>query len=361
MLTSYGWSETLQDDFAPYSAEGLVPARILIQHRGGYRLVTEAGETDGLASGRLLKTTSEADRPATGDWVAGEERDGQFLVQHLLPRKTAFLRKAAGPRGGAQVVAANADVALLVASLNSDLNLRRMERYLATTYESGAQPVIVLTKADLAEGGPEGLDETVAEVEAIAFGAPVVAISSKTGFGLETLMAQLPPGQTAVLLGSSGAGKSTLLNALAGEERMDTGAIREADERGRHTTTHRELVLMPYGGLILDTPGMRELALWDASAGVSEAFEDVEDLAAQCKFSDCRHGNEPGCAVRGAIQSGDLPESRWLAYQKLQAEVAFEKRKEDPQLALQNKRLWITRHKAAKVRMKAKRGAVDDG
>jgi ribosome biogenesis GTPase len=358
LLTSYGWSETLQDDFAPYAAQGLVPARILIQHRGGYRLVTQAGETDGLASGRLLKTTSEADRPATGDWVAGEERDGHFVVQHLLPRKTAFIRKASGPRGGAQVVAANADVALLVASLNSDLNLRRMERYLATTYESGAQPVIVLTKADLAEG----LEETIAEVEAIAFGAPVVAISSKTGFGLEALLAYLPAGQTAVLLGSSGAGKSTLLNALAGEERMDTGAIREADERGRHTTTHRELVLMPYGGLILDTPGMRELALWDAGAGVSEAFEDVEELAAQCKFGDCRHGAEPGCAVRAAIEAGDLPEERWLAYQKLQAELAFEKRKEDPQLALQTKRLWITRNKAAKMRMKAKRGGtVDEG
>ena len=357
MLTQYGWSETLQNAFAPHAAEGLTAARILIQHRGGYRLITEAGETDGLASGRLLKTTSEADRPATGDWVAGEVRDGQFLVQHLLPRSTAFIRKASGPRGGAQVVAANADTALLVASLNSDLNLRRLERYLATAYESGAQPVIVLTKADLAEG----LDAAVAEVETIAFGAPVVAISSKTGFGLDALMAHLPPGRTAVLLGSSGAGKSTLLNALAGEEKMDTGEIREADERGRHTTTHRELVLMPYGGLILDTPGMRELALWDAGGGVSEAFEDVEDLAGQCKFSDCRHGNEPGCAIRAAIAAGDLPEDRWLAYQKLQAELAFEKRKEDPRLALVTKRLWITRHKAAKVRMKAKRGAVDEG
>ena len=354
MLTSYGWSEKLQDDFAPYAAEGLIPARILIQHRGGYRLITEQGEMDGLASGRLIKTSSEVERPAAGDWVAGELRDGQFLVQRVLPRATAFVRKAIS-RGGAQVVAANADVALLVASLNSDLNLRRLERYLATTYESGAQPVIVLTKADLATD----VDAAVAEVEAIAFGAPVLAISSKTGQGLDALREHLPPGRTAVLLGSSGAGKSTLLNALAGEERMDTGAIREADERGRHTTTHRELVLMPYGGLILDTPGMRELGMWDASGGVSTAFEDVEELAAQCKFSDCSHGNEPGCAVQAAIASGDLPEDRWLAYQKLQAELAFEKRKEDPQLALANKRKWISIHKAGRARMKAKR-EVDD-
>lgn len=359
-LTTYGWSDALQDAFAPYAAQGLIPARILIQHRGGYRLITPEGETDGLATGRLLKTTSEADRPATGDWVAGDMQGDQFVVQHLLPRATAFIRKASGPRGGAQVVAANADVALLVASLNSDLNLRRLERYLATTYESGAQPVIVLTKADLAEGR---LDDLVAEVETIAFGAPVIAISSKTGFGLEALREHLPPGRTAVLLGSSGAGKSTLLNALAGEERMDTGAIREADERGRHTTTHRELVLMPYGGLILDTPGMRELGLWDAGSGVSEAFEDVEALAAQCRFSDCGHANEPGCAVRAAIESGDLPAERWLAYQKLQAELAFEKRKEDPREALANKRLWISRHKAGRARMKEKRRPVggDDG
>jgi len=357
LLTSYGWSEKLQDDFAPYAAEGLAPARILIQHRGGYRLITETGETDGLASGRLLKTTSEAERPATGDWVAGEVRDDQFLVHHLLPRSTAFIRKASGSRGGAQVVAANADVALLVASLNSDLNLRRLERYLATTYESGAQPVIVLTKADLATD----VDEAVAEVEAIAFGAPVLAISSKTGQGLDALREHLQPGRTAVLLGSSGAGKSTLLNALAGEERMDTGAIREADERGRHTTTHRELVLMPYGGLILDTPGMRELGMWDSSGGVSTAFEDVEDLAAQCKFSDCQHGNEPGCAIQAAIASGDLPEERWEAYRKLRAELAFEKRKEDPHAALVNKRLWITRHKAGRAQMKAKRRGIDEG
>ncbi len=354
MLTSYGWSQRLQDDFAPYAAQGLIAARILIQHRGGYRLITEDGEMDGLASGRLIKSSTEAERPAAGDWVAGEMRDGQVFVQHVLPRATAFIRKAIS-RGGAQVVAANADVALLVASLNSDLNLRRLERYLATTYESGAQPVIVLTKADLA---PD-VEALVAEVEAIAFGAPVLAISSKTGQGLDALRRHLPPGRTAVLLGSSGAGKSTLLNALAGEERMDTGAIREADERGRHTTTHRELVLMPYGGLILDTPGMRELGMWDASGGVSTAFEDVEDLAGQCKFSDCRHGNEPGCAIQAAIASGALPQERWLAYQKLQAELAYEHRREDPKAALENKRKWISIHKVGRARMKAKRG--DDG
>jgi len=358
-LTAYGWNERLQTDFAPYAAEGLIPGRIVMTQRGGYRLITEAGEIEARATGQLMKAAADAERPTAGDWVAIEPRPGETtaLVHHVLPRRTVFIRKASGSRGGAQVVAANVDVTLLVASLNSDLNLRRLERYLATTYESGADPVIVLTKADLAED----VAAAVAEVETIAFGAPVLAVSSKTGQGLEALFDHLTPGRTAVLLGSSGAGKSTLLNALAGEEKMDTGVIREADERGRHTTTHRELVLLPSGGLILDTPGMRELGLWEADAGVSTAFGDVEALAAQCRFGDCTHGREPGCAVRAAIQAGDLPEDRWRAYEKLQAELAFERRKEDPRAAQENRKLWISRHKSARVWMKQKRGGLEDG
>jgi ribosome biogenesis GTPase / thiamine phosphate phosphatase len=354
VLTQYGWSAELQDQFQPYAAEGLAPGRIVVTQRGGYRLITEDGEVDARASGTLLKSSSEAERPTTGDWVAIEPRtgEGNALVRAMLPRKTAFIRKAAGARGGAQVVAANVDTAFLVASMNSDLNLRRLERYLSTAYESGADPVVVLTKADLVQD----VAAIVAEVETIAFGAPVLAISSKTGQGLEAIAAHLPPGRTAVLLGSSGAGKSTLLNALAGEERMDTGVIREADERGRHTTTHRELVLLPSGGLILDTPGMRELGLWDASAGVSTAFEDVETLAGQCRFSDCTHAREPGCAIRVAIESGELPEARLRAYEKLQAELAYERRREDPRAAQENKKLWISRHKSARAWIKQKRG-----
>jgi ribosome biogenesis GTPase len=252
-------------------------------------------------------------------------------------------------------VAANVDTALLVASLNADLNLRRLERYLAVTYESGARPVIVLTKADLTED----VDALVAEVEGVAFGVPVLAMSARTGQGLDALAAHLPPGETAVLLGSSGAGKSTLLNALAGAELMATGAIREDDARGRHTTTHRELVRLPSGALILDTPGMRELGLWDAGAGVSSTFEDIEELAADCRFADCRHDGEPGCAVRAAIAAGDLAEERLRAYEKLQAELAYEHRREDPRAAAENRKLWISRHKAARAWMKQKRGGPD--
>lgn len=358
MLKSYGWSDALQDDFASYAAEGLVPGRIIIQQRGGYRVITDAGEIDARATGALMRDSAESERPAVGDWVALEARPGETtaLVHAVLPRKTAFIRKASGTRGGAQVVAANADVAFLVASLNSDLNLRRLERYLATTYESGAAPIVVLTKADLIEDAAAA----VAEVQAIAFDAPVLAISSKTGAGLDALAVHLPPGRTAVLLGSSGAGKSTLLNALAGEERMDTGAIREADERGRHTTTHRELVLLSSGGLILDTPGMRELGLWNADEGVAAVFDDVEALAGRCRFSDCKHRNEPGCAVRAAIETGELAPERLAAYEKLQAELAYEHRREDPRAAVENKKLWISRHKAARTWMKQKRGGPGD-
>jgi ribosome biogenesis GTPase len=352
-LSSYGWSDALQNDFTSHAADGLIPGRIIVQQRGGYRVITDDGEIDARASGTLLKSATDADRPAAGDWVALEARPGETLalVHAVLPRKTAFIRKASGTRGGAQVVAANVDVAFLVASLNSDLNLRRLERYLATTYESGADPVVVLTKADLVDD----VEAAVTEVEAIAFGAPVLATSSKTGAGLDALAVHLPPGRTAVLLGSSGAGKSTLLNALAGEERMDTGAIREADERGRHTTTHRELVLLPSGGLILDTPGMRELGLWNADEGVSAVFDDVEALAAQCRFSDCKHRREPGCAVRAALETGELSPDRLAAYEKLQAELAYEHRREDPRAAQENKKLWASRHKAARAWMKQKR------
>jgi ribosome biogenesis GTPase len=355
LLNSYGWSEGLQHDFEPFAARGLVPGRIAIQHRSGYRLVTEAGEIDARASRRLMDSAAEIERPATGDWVAAEARDGAVLVQHVLPRSSAFVRRASGPRGGAQVVAANVDVAFLVSSLNGDLNLRRLERYLATAYESGARPVIVLTKADLSET----VADQVAQVEAIAFDTPVLPLSSRTGEGLDALAEHLQPGRTAVLLGMSGAGKSTLLNALAGEERMDTGAIREADDRGRHTTTHRELVLLPSGSLILDTPGMRELGLWDADEGLATAFSDIEALAEACRFGDCQHRTEPGCAVLAALADGSLQQDRWLAYEKLEAELAFERRKADPAIAAEHRRHWVTIHKAARARMKSKYGADD--
>lgn len=359
MIEQYGWSERLRQDFQPFAAQGFAPGRVIVQQRDLYRLATDTGELEGRLSGRLRLDAEAGGHPVAGDWVAADLRpqEGQATIRALLPRSTAFVRWASGPAGGRQVVAANVDVAFLAASLNADLSLRRLERYLATAYESGAEPVIVLTKADACED----VGALVAEVEAIAFGVPVLAVSAVTGEGLAAVAAHLAPGRTAVVLGSSGVGKSTLVNALAGAELMSTQGIIEAGARGRHTTTHRELVRLPSGGLILDTPGMRELGLWEADAGVAATFADIEVLAGECRFSDCAHEREPGCAVQAALKAGELDEGRWRSFQKLQAELAFERRREDPRAAQDNKKLWASRHKIGKARSKAKRGGLDEG
>jgi ribosome biogenesis GTPase / thiamine phosphate phosphatase len=359
LLSTYGWSEKLRRDFEPFAAQGLIPARVLVQQRNLYRLVAEAGELEGRISGRFAHEAATGGYPVTGDWVAAELKDGIAVIAVVLPRATAFTRMAAGTAKDMQVVAANVDVALLAASLNADLNLRRLERYLATAYESGAEPVILLTKAD-ACSNPEPLIESVRN---IASSAPVLAISVRTGQGLAELSALLAPGKTAVLLGSSGVGKSTLVNALAGAERMATREVREDDARGRHTTTHRELILLPSGALILDTPGMRELALWDAEAGVAAAFAEttaqVELLAAGCRFRDCAHDQEPGCAVQAALAEGRLDPERWRSFQKLQRELAHTVRREDPIAREAERKRWASITKAGRERSRSKR-VVDD-
>lgn len=356
MLETYGWSEQLQRDFAPYAAEGLIAGRVIVQQRGLWRLVTEAGEVDAELAGRFVHDAAEGGFPVAGDWVAADVQGGSALIHAVLPRATAFSRWASGPSGGVQVVAANIDVAFLTASLNTDLNLRRLERYMAAAYESGAQPVVLLTKADACET----TEALVAEVEAIAFGVPVLAISAVTGEGLDALAAYLPAGRTAVLLGSSGVGKSTLVNALGGRALMATQAIREGDERGRHTTTHRELILLPTGGLILDTPGMRELGMWDAEDGVTQTFADIEALAEACKFRDCGHDREPGCAVQAALADGTLDAERLASWKKLQREMAHERRKEDPAARKAEQQRWIAIQKSARAWTKAKRGRFDE-
>jgi ribosome biogenesis GTPase len=344
LLETHGWSDALQHQFAPHAADGLIAGRVVLQQRGLYGLVTELGELKAQISGKLARDAEAGGYPAAGDWVAiaAGAPDELAIIHHVLPRRTAFTRKAAGPGGGMQVVAANVDVAFITASLNGDLNPRRLERYLASAWQSGAQPVVVLTKADLCAD----VEGAVAGVEATAVGAPVHAISSLTGEGLEAVRGYLTPGRTAVMVGSSGVGKSTLLNVLAGAERMLTQPIREDDGRGRHTTSHRELILLPGGGLLLDTPGMRELGLWDSDEGLLAAFEDIEALAANCRFGDCGHGNEPGCAVRAARESGALDDGRWQSYRKLQRELAFEESKEDPSLRAARRRQWVQITKA---------------
>jgi len=355
MLTTYGWSRGLQRDFEPFAARGLAPARVIVQQRGLYRLIAESGETPARLSGRFQHEADDGGHPVVGDWVAIQAEDGFALIQGLVPRRTAFLRREAGTGHGVQVAAANVDVALLTLSLNGDLNLRRLERYLAATYESGAAPVVVLTKADACAA----VAGAVSQVEAVAGEAPVIAVSAPSGAGLAALADQLEPRRTAVLLGSSGVGKSTLVNALAGEALMATSAIRESDERGRHTTTHRELIALPSGALILDTPGMRELGLIDAQAGVAAVFSgiegEVEALAEACRFKDCGHAAEPGCAVQAALADGRLDAARFESWKKLQREIAHERLKDDPLARKAEQREWIAVMKSARAHMKDKR------
>ena len=264
--------------------------------------------------------------PAAGDWVAVAARhdEGAGTIHAVLPRRSAIVRKAAGNPTEAQVVGANVDTVFLVTSLNDDLNLRRLERYLATAWESGAQPAILLTKADLCDDPAAA----VLDVQAIAYGVPVHAVSTVTGEGIDELGAYLGEGKTIALIGSSGVGKSTLVNRLAGREVLATQEIRESDGRGRHTTSHRELVPLPGGGLVLDTPGMRELQLWESSDGMQEAFDDVEELVDACRFADCGHGVEPDCAVQAALADGSLAPERYESWVKLQRELEHLERKQ---------------------------------
>ena len=310
-LHRLGWDDGWEAAFAEHRADGLRPARIAIQHRGAYDLATEQGELRASAANRLVR---EAGLPAVGDWVGYDPES--TLIEALLERRTSISRKEAWQATREQVLAANIDIAFLAQGLPLDFNPRRLERYLAMAWESGAQPVVLLTKLDLVDDP----DPYLAEGEAVTLGAcPLLAVSVITGEGLDDLLALLAPNRTAVLLGSSGVGKSTIVNALAGEELLATQEVRADDQEGRHTTTHRELIVLPAGGVILDTPGMRELQLWDADLG--QTFGDVEEIVAQCRFSDCGHEIEPGCAVREALADGTLEPDRWHSYVKLQREL----------------------------------------
>jgi ribosome biogenesis GTPase / thiamine phosphate phosphatase len=311
LLHRLGWDDGWEAAFAEDRAAGLAPARVAIQHRGAYDLLGDIGELRATASTRLFKAD---ELPAVGDWVGVDVE--RAIVEAVLPRRTHISRKEVWQSVREQVLAANIDVAFLVQALPFDFNVRRLERYLAMAWESGAQPVVLLTKVDLVDDVQPYLDE----VEAVTLGAcPVHTASAVTGEGIEELRPWLQPNKTAVLLGSSGVGKSTIVNALAGEELLATQEVREDDHRGRHTTSHRELILLPTGGVVLDTPGIRELQLWDAD--LDQAFGEIEELARRCRFSDCAHDQEPGCAVREALEDGSLPRERWESYSKLQREL----------------------------------------
>jgi len=338
-LEQLGWNSEFEEHFRPHAEAGLVPGRVAVEHRGAYAVYTGDGEAWAEPAGRLRhEATSRGELPTVGDWVALRARPGGGAsVQAVLPRKTKFSRKVAFTETEEQVLAANIDTILVVGSLNEELNLRRIERYLTMAWESGAAPTIVLNKADLCDEAE--LEPLVAEVEAIAFGVPVYPVSALDGRGVEELRGSLAESRTAALLGSSGVGKSTLINRLLGADELATGEIR-SDGRGRHTTTRRELILLPGGGLVIDTPGMRELQLWSSGDGFDTAFDDVLELAGECRFNDCSHRSEPGCAVLAAIDSGSLPQERFDSYLKLQRELAHLERKQDARLAAKERKRW---------------------
>jgi ribosome biogenesis GTPase len=330
-LTKLGWNSYFAAMWQAHEKEGgWVVARVVSQQRGLWRIAGDFDECWAAPSGKIHAASElHGDWPAVGDWIAAEISDGdqRATIHGVLPRRSQFVRKAAGKRVEQQVIAANVDTVLIVAALDCDFNLRRLERYLAQCWESGARPVIVLNKAD------DCADFAVraAEAERIACGTPVLVLSARTGQGVGNLEPFLAPGQTVVLLGSSGVGKSTLVNRLVGEDLQAVRPVRGSDSKGRHTTTTRQLVPLPCGAMIIDTPGLRELQLWDAADGFSETFADIDALAAECRFRDCRHGNEPGCAVRAALEAGKLEEGRLENRRKLEREQEFLRRKMDPE------------------------------
>lgn len=299
-------------------------ARVSVQYRDIYKVITEHGEFQAEVSGKLIYRASAADDyPAVGDWVLVDRSDdtsGNAIIHHTLTRKSSFERKAAGTGYERQVVAANIDTVFICMSLNNDYNLRRLERYLSIAWDSGATPVIVLTKSDLCDD----LDQRILEIESIALGVDVLTTSSMSKDGYDNIRKYLQPGKTVAFIGSSGVGKSTLINKLLGNEVLATREIR-ADDRGKHTTTHRQLFVLPDGGVVIDTPGMRELQI--AGADLSASFADIEELAAHCRFNDCHHESEPHCAVRKAIEEGLLLPERLESYKKLQKELTFVERK----------------------------------
>ncbi len=321
-LEDLGWTDFFAAAFAPYAEEGLVPARVIAQ-RGLNRVSTGEAEHFADLSGRLRHELQGpggvVGHPAVGDWVAlrPPAGAGHAQVHAVLPRKSRFSRKIAGHRTEEQVVAANVDTLFLVSGLDGDFNPRRIERYLTAAWDSGAQPVVILNKVDRC---PD-VDRCLLEAQAVAAGVPVHRVSAKMGEGVDALRAYLRRGETVSLLGSSGVGKSTLINRLLGREAQRTSGVREHDDRGRHTTTHRELLVLPEGGLLIDTPGMREVQLWEGDQGIESVFADIEELAEGCRFSDCRHEGEPGCAVQEALENGALAPERLESYRKLQKEL----------------------------------------
>ncbi|MFF5971297.1 ribosome small subunit-dependent GTPase A [Streptomyces sp. NPDC012769] len=355
-LHAYGWDDAWAAEFAPYAAQGLLPGRVVRVDRGQCDVITPEGI---VRADTAFVTPHDPLRViCTGDWAAVDP-DGvgdPRYVRACLPRRTAFARSTSSKRSEGQILAANVDLAIITVSLAVELDLGRIERFLALAWESGAQPLVVLSKADLVPD-PVGLSYLVEDVETVAPGVQVLPVSSHTGEGLDVLRA-VAGGGTSVLLGVSGAGKSTLANTLLGDDVMDVRAARDVDGKGRHTTTTRNLLVLPGGGVLIDTPGLRGVGLWDAEAGVGQVFAEIEELAAECRFHDCAHESEPGCAVTAAIADGSLPERRLDSYRKLLRENQRLVAKTDARVRSEILKDWKRKGAEGRAAMDAKRGRL---
>ncbi len=360
-LAPLGWDAAWEASFATHAGEVLSPARVVAEHRGAYDVLAAVGATPLTArvTGRLRHDAlGPGDFPVVGDWVAVDLRagDGTASIHAVITRRTRIQRRAPADHGAPmQILAANVDVVMIATSLNRDLNARRLERFLATAWESGGRPVVVLTKVDLATN-PVEVVVAEAQLEELAVGVRVLATSAVTGDGLAAVRELLRPGTTIALLGSSGVGKSTLINALLGEHRLATSEVREDDARGRHTTSGRQLVPLPGGGLLLDTPGIRELALWDDGAGLAAAFSDVEMTAARCRFTDCTHERQPGCAIESAVERGELAVDRVAGWHKLILEERHQALERDAVARRAERKRWAVIGRNGAARAREKRG-----
>jgi ribosome biogenesis GTPase len=343
-LNSIGWNSYFYNQFNEYKESGLIPGRITVEHKERYHVLTEYGELNAEVSGRLLYASENpSDFPKTGDWVAGLyfQDEQKLIIQAVLERQTIFSRNAAGKKNFEQVIAANIDCLFILQSMDNDFSIRRLERYISTALEGKIKPVIVLTKTDKCSQP----DLIIKRAKEAAGEIPVIGISSVNNTGLDSLNEYLKEGTTGALVGSSGVGKSTLVNALIGEDVQKTLEVREYDSKGRHTTTRREMFILPGGGIIIDTPGMREFQLWSSGDGIEMAFDEIGELAKQCKFSDCTHTLEKGCAVLEAVKNGELPEDRYRSYIKLQKEISYLDKKDDIDFQLEEKRKWKNIHR----------------
>ena len=347
-LANLGWNSFFESQFEDLKRSEFAPARVVEEFKGFYRVRAAQAEYLAEIAGKVQhQATGRKDLPAVGDWVAivARPEEGRARIECILPRRTKLSRKVAGREWSEQIVATNLETVFVVSALNREFNLRRIERYLTIVWDSGARPVVLLNKADLCVDAAA----QVADVERIALGTPVHLLSALERTGLEAVKNYLARGTTAAFVGSSGVGKSTIINALTNAA-LRVQPVREHDDRGQHTTTSRQMIFLPSGGIVIDTPGMRELQLWNHEEGAARAFEDIATLAQTCKFRDCAHHGEPGCAIEAAVNHGSLLVERLENYRKLLAELRFQKRKMDPEVARQDKEKWKKIHKAMRQR-----------